>query len=61
LPSRYFGDQKKEIEKKYLFGIWFENLNEEYAFKDVSIDGRIILKYIHKIYMSLYTTIYYFI
>jgi hypothetical protein len=44
LPSRCFGDQTKEIEKKYLFGIWFENLNEGDAFKDVSIYGRIILK-----------------
>jgi hypothetical protein len=33
-----------EIEKKLLFGIGFEHLNEGDAFKDVSIDGRIILK-----------------
>ena len=44
LLSRNFGDQIKAIEKKHLFGIWFENLSEGVTFKDFSIDGRIILK-----------------
>jgi len=44
LLSGYFGDHIKEIQKKHLFGILFENLNEGDAFGDVSKDGRIILK-----------------
>ena len=60
MPSKYFGDQIKETEKKYLFGIWFENLKEKHEFKDVSIDGGIILKQIHKFDMSLCTTVFYF-
>ena len=58
LLSRYFGDQIKETEKKHLFGIWFENLKEGGALKDLDIDWRIILNWIHKFDESKYNFSY---
>jgi len=36
------------MEKKNLLGMWFRNLNKRDLFEDVVIDGRILLKWIHK-------------
>jgi hypothetical protein len=50
LPSRHLDDQIKETEKKHLFGFLLGKLTE----REVDVDGRIILKWVHKLTQILF-------